>query len=180
MKNKDETYKLIDASLFHGRVPHADTWTFCCFILVTCGLMLLWQAIWGVLVLIGNVKFTEEDSWRIVLGICMLASVIGTAIFLAKQRKLKKDIYLWLDDAIKVVATTYTVDTTPRNATKLKVKLRYKKHIYNLYSGDPYKYAVFTNAGFSRSFTKFADKQVEVLYSPKYQQVLFLYDTQGL
>lgn len=140
----------------------------------------MWQAIWGVLVLIGNVKFTEDDSWRIVLGICMLASVIGTAIFLAKQLKLKKDIYLWLDDAIKVVATTYTVDTTPRNATKLKVKLRYKKHIYNLYSGDPYKYAVFTNVGFSRSFTKFADKQVEVLYSPKYQQVLFLYDTQGL
>lgn len=59
--------------------------------------------------------------------------------------------------------------------TKLKLIFHYKKKKIVLYSGDPAKnYHILKANGYYRVLEKYSDRKVDILYSPKYNEVIFV------
>lgn len=59
--------------------------------------------------------------------------------------------------------------------TKLRLIFHYKKKKIVLYSGDPAKnYHILKANGYYRVLEKYSDGKVDILYSPKYNEVMFV------
>lgn len=176
MIDKKIIYNNIGASLHYGMVFKRGMWIFTYSLLAVC----LAIGFGGVSLLITSIgtEMLYSDIYgylcQIIFGLLIAAGVVFVII---KKQRLKKKIYLWLDDAIERYAKTFTIDKTCdliRSAVKLKVKISYKKEEYILYSGRSSKISPILAKGYYKVLSKYADKTIKVLYSPKYNEVLFL------
>lgn len=105
-----------------------------------------------------------------------------------KHKKLTKRIKEWLKDAVEIDAYCKYIDNfkVMGQPTQIKIQVEFKyngKKIKKLSGDERYnegnssmnlinKYS--TKTGYDWFFKKFADRQIKILYSPKYDQVLLL------
>lgn len=63
----------------------------------------------------------------------------------------------------------------PAFRNKAEANFHYKKKKIVLYSGDPAKnYHILKANGYYRVLEKYSDRKVDILYSPKYNEVMFV------
>ena len=104
--------------------------------------------------------------------------IIGVVLFyfFHQRKKVKK----WLEDAIECEGYTEIIDVKKRlGATllKLKIDFRIEGKTYTRITGDSNNLGDYNAMnGYYSGIEKFADKQVKVLYSPKYGEVMILND----
>ena len=133
--------------------------------------------------------FLENPSFNdfmiIVLGLIfvfIVALMPLICIFLLFSKR-KKKILIWLEDAIEGEGITKTIGKRKwmivASLIKLKIEFTVNGVKYERYTGDekvsPY-WNYHANDGYYSGIEKFADKQVKVLYSPKYDEVMILND----
>lgn len=118
----------------------------------------------------------------VITGLC-LAFVSPPVIFLVlilRNERARKEILLWLDDAVETDAHSYLYSTTSagRGLNELyKIKIKFKidgKHISVLSKDHPTGGGI--NRGYSLFWRKYIDKGLRILYSPKYEEVMILKD----
>lgn len=106
-------------------------------------------------------------------------------IFLIKNEKMRNKILLWLQDAVELEAHCETLlsdygnpllDTvfpSPPVRVKIRVKFKYNGKHYSKDSGYKNKNGEFKN-DYQKIWVKYADKSINILYSPKYDEVIVL------
>lgn len=178
MDKKADLYRQIGASLKDGMVFHKGLWCFVYAFLVFCLIVPVGSIVYCLLVLFRLTSFSNEDAIPLIgsnIG-CLLTSV-GVIYVLIKKLRLKKKIYMCIDDAVELRGKTIAIDRIYypiRPATKLMVRFRYEKKWRTLYSGDPSKnYYLFKNHGYYKVLEKYVGEHVKILYSPKYNEIFF-------
>lgn len=158
------------ASLEYGRVWPKKMdyfWYFTIFISLVC---------LGLFIAI-TIVFKELLYLCILIMPCLLLPV--SVWFLIHTNKLKRLIKLWLEDAVPIETRTKTVDTyfTFRDFSKsIKIDFKFKGKRITRYSGkrDNKSSGFNSSSGYDSIFIRLADKEVTILYSEKYDQVLIL------
>ena len=169
---KKYTINQIDASLRDGVV--FKTWMWVVMYLALIYFFMLFINVCAIFLF----KYEPEDVLGLVLSSLFCLGIDSYfAFWIIKKHRLNKKISIWLDDAVELYTQTYTISKKGlfSQIYKLKVQFKYNKKRYTLYSGDPEKnYYVFKNHGYFKILSKYADKRVKILYSPTYNEVLFL------
>ena len=121
----------------------------------------------------------EESYFWIVMLLSLL--FVGFAlIFLIPHASLKRKIRPWLEDAVLLTAQSQTAAVRKVYArvtyevVKISVKFFYngEKHIQA--SGNPEKHKELN--GFSQCYWDYTDREIQILYSPTYDQVMILWE----
>ena len=175
MIDKKAIYNNIGTSLNHGMIFKKGMWIYMYSLLALCLICPICTGVFFLLVSLGIETFHDGDIGLVYFSILSLLIAVGVVFTIVRKLRLKKKIYLWLDDAVERYATTIAIDKRYwliRPATKLKVKFKYKHKNYIMYSGDPSN----GNKGYYKTLSKYADRTIKILYSPSYNQVLILKD----
>ncbi len=107
------------------------------------------------------------------MGVGILFLSIGLT-YLIKNHILKKKIDIWLEDAVELKAVSQRFDriwSFPYinfRYVKIHIEFRYNKKRIHKYSGDGKR------NGYDTVFYKYADREIDILYSPKYDEVMIL------
>ena len=179
--NKKEEYKKIGASLQYG-IVFTKKWRRLTWIFLSCCIIVPITSIFYLFLLGAGVEsFAEDIVVSLVGGNIVTLLCAGIYEFLLfKQYRLKKAIYLWFDDMIELNADTRSIDKKYwfGVSTKLKIEFCYDKKKYSFQSGEPAgKFDwLINNNGYFKVLTKYADRKVKILFSPKYEQILILKD----
>ncbi len=167
-------YGFIDSSLQYGKVMSKKQFivikiclgaqvlipliTVCILIIISCGGMTCDK----------NIELT-----LIIINVIFCLFIVITSYIIYNHRKLYKNISLWLKDAIKTTAFVKRMD---------EISLYYKpfqvEFSFNI-DGKNYKYLSASGGlmiGLNRRYIKYHNKTVNILYSPKYHQVMVLKD----
>jgi len=165
----------IAASLSHGNFIAGKKMALLCFALI---ISLLSPLITIIMLIIPGVEWDRQII--ITLSICniMFISFFTVLVFImVKNNKLKKKIIIWLEDAIEVRA--YSRKTGENRlgiqpkATKIQVS--FKVADTNIIRDSTGK--VFGGCeGYLGTYTKYADRKINILYSQKHDQILILKD----
>ena len=139
-------------------------------------ILLIAGTIVGISFLIKNIIDSQENEnsiiWYVAGGVMVIA-LIGLLVYLAmRNERARKEIYLWLDDAVELKAYLrktgeYQPETFSEYVYKIKIEFKYNGKRYSYFSrcnGD----------GYSHYWLYFLDQQVDILYSPKYEEVMIL------
>lgn len=139
--------------------------------LITVGILIAWLA--------GAIEWEIEMTIVFVLGNVLFIPLIILFIhILIKDKKLKNEIKLWINDVIEVTAYSKTIDVwqpvfyMPKER-KIEVRFHLDKMLYTRISTGK---AVGGKKGYARFYNKYADRKIRILYSPKYDKVLILKD----
>jgi len=107
-------------------------------------------------------------------------SILFFALFILikiKNNKLKEKIIIWLEDAIEVKAYSKKIGENrlgfQPKATKIQVKFKINGKSY---IKDSTAKVLGSWAGYLGTFNKYADREINVLYSLKYDEVLIMKD----
>lgn len=126
-----------------------------------------------ILVLLGEMQFTHEVMESIIFLNCFWVLIFGVILWrIIHNNKLKKKIELWLEDAVFIKASAKRLDLM--NITykpyQIEVSFIYKdvRHKYISKAGN----AII---GYYKFFSE-PTKELNILYSPKYEEVLILKD----
>lgn len=98
----------------------------------------------------------------------------GSALYLLIKNDINvKSCKKWLNDAVELYAKSNGIKKTHFAFTdigmiKLKVSFEYNGNKIEKYSGSK------QNNGFDRVFSNYSDKQIKIMYSPKYDEVMIL------
>ena len=100
------------------------------------------------------------------------------AILITLNERMRKLVNLWLEDAIIVEAFAKNIGVKSQFGLFKSVKLRVEFDLEGIhYSKESqskhYKNSKFEQ-GYYRIWSKYADKKVKILYSPKYDEVMVL------
>ena len=162
MKNKNAAkksiYKKIKATLSQGLVFHKIY----IFLYIWIAFCLACFVLLNVLVITGAESFKTDGFAPSYVAVLIFS--IMFSLMLIKPYKLRKEIYLYLDDAVPLYAKVKRVGRSlgPWSPTmKARVEFSYKKENY-------------VKSGYLAAFSKYANKTVDILYSPKYDEILFL------
>ena len=172
----------IAATLKYGRFWEAKRKLYIILFAVFTALMITFSAIVVYYLGIEQVEPLENPIHLIlaIIGLS-LAFILPPVIFLVvilKNEKARKNILLWLDDAIETDAHSYLYSTTNagRGLNELyKIKIKFKidgKHISCLSKDHPVDGGI--TMGYSLFWRKYVDKGLRILYSPKYEEVMIL------
>jgi hypothetical protein len=107
------------------------------------------------------------------IGVGILFFLCG-GIMLLRDVLLKRKIRLWLQDAVELKAHSQKFDTQASFPTfnfcyiKIFISFSYNHKKMSRYSGDK------SHSGYDTVFYKYADKDIDILYSPKYDEVMIL------
>lgn len=178
---KKKLYERIGSSLRYGIVFTKHWYIAIYFFICICALIPLSSVGYLIEGWVTRTKFTISDILCAVLYPNLVALIcLGiVTVPLIMKNKLKKRIFLWLDDAIELDAKTVELDSRYTRLlfkeTKLKVEFKFDRQHIVLTSEQPDKpCSLFNYRGYRRDLTKYANKKVKILYSPKYDEVLFL------
>ena len=159
------------ATLEDGR-----NWADYCYIILIISLLL---------VILGLTCFfivcQSNDYSYIYIGFCFLLISIICFILFFKFLKKKKRIKKWLKESIALKATIIEVGKViefSRNniyfLIKIKVIFKYKNKIIKKESGKINTNKKTTQGGYSRVFKRFLGKEIKIMYSEKYDQILLI------
>ena len=106
-------------------------------------------------------------------------------VLLVKNQRLLKKIKVWMQDAVPYTVFAEKADEdrtgvhrvrhyiTP--AVRIAVRFRYQGRRITRFSGEGQK-GVNTRDGYSPGWYKYCNREIDILYSPKYDQVIVLKD----
>lgn len=108
-----------------------------------------------------------------IIGLMIIPVVF--MIFIIKNYKRRKVILLWLQDAVEIKAYAKTLSTWgpifEAKSTRLQVNFTFNgKKITKISQGKQ----LGVPDGYHRIWTEYADKEINILYSPKYDEVMIL------
>ncbi|MDE6104319.1 MAG: hypothetical protein K2G38_01345 [Clostridia bacterium] len=113
----------------------------------------------------------------IILGCSILPIICFFIVY--RNEKIRKEIYLWLEDAVEISAYTKSLDTkywlgVP--LTKLQVEFKIDGILYVRTTEQEHRtlFDLGRPVGYFSWVSKFADKKVNILYSSKYDQIMIL------
>ena len=126
-----------------------------------------------ILVLLGEMQFTHEVMNSIIFLNCFWALVFGVILWrIIHNNKLKKKIELWLEDAVFINASAKRLDLMGVTYKPYQIEVSFT------FKGVKYKYISRAGnwvVGYYKFFNEPA-KDLKILYSPKYEEVLILKD----
>lgn len=165
MKNKNAAkrsiYKKIKATLSQGTIFH-KIYIFVYIWIALCSTCFFVICIMAII----DFESIFESIDNLFPGLFfLLVPAIMSCLMLIKPYKLRKEIYLYLDDAVPLYAKIKEVGRSSASwftTVKIRVEFSYKKEKHVKYSE------------YSAAFLKYANKTVDILYSPKYDEILFL------
>ncbi len=167
----------IEGSLQQGRF-FTGYWMI--FIYISLAIMLLLPAI-TILMLI--ITLTVGMEWNAE----MIGALIGCNIFvgfiivifariIVRDKKLKHKVNIWLEDAVQIKAYSKTIDFVQLGIQpkqfKIQVSFTVNEKNYSrvsagkMFGGGP--------EGYHKIWAYYADREINILYSEKYDQVLIL------
>ena len=138
--------------------------------IITCGMLLCAG--------LGVMDWTIYMTLVAAFGNILFFALISICFFLIiKNNKLKRRIYLYLEDAVQLSAYSKSIDALYGrlrfyNGVKIKISFIFQGKNYIKISGNPNK-DNFEN-GYDRVFIKYCDKKIDILYSPRYDEVMIL------
>ena len=171
--------KRIDVSLSHGKVLIGTTLFLLYFSAVISLLISLMIVLCMIFFSVGQLDFDKET----IIGLSILG-IMGVLFFcvclfvIIKNFKFKKKLLNWQNDFIELHAYSKKIDSCKYGlfspiASKIQVQFRIgdkrirKDSSFKAFGGGE---------GYSNAFNKYANRQIQILYSPKYDQVLILKD----
>jgi hypothetical protein len=108
----------------------------------------------------------------IVIFVSMLLVIpIGLLTLIIRNEKLRKNVQLWLTDAILLSADTKDFVFPPSNEIGLQVQFKVNGKSYIRYSKNNKK-----TIGLIFRWKKFANRKINIFYSPTFDQVMLLKD----
>ncbi len=140
------------------------------WIMETMGLMLVTYSFWN---LVG-----ETIDWVgfVLLFVVGLFFAIIAFVFLLKNFLLINKCKKWLQDAVLLKARTKGIkhpnNIVPEDFGRIKLEITF---IYNKKKIKKFSGTKSTN-GYDLIFSRFADKDINILYSPKFDEVMILKD----
>lgn len=112
---------------------------------------------------------------------CVFCIIIGSGFLISmiycfvKDKKIKKCVSLWLEDAVKITALTNKVDEFRAGFQPLSVKICVKFNLNGLtYFRESSAKCFGGKPGYLGVFKHYMDKEISILYSPKYDEILLL------
>ncbi len=113
-----------------------------------------------------------NQSGYVFLLVALLSFFAILIFFIVQNFILLKRIKIWIRDAVELTAKTSCSSTVTYRfrVSKLSVSFRYNGKKIQKFTGDK------KTSGYSLAFNKIANREIQILYSPKYDQVLFLKD----
>ena len=144
---------------------------------LVCGIAAAIIIIVAVMYATGNAELDAAGLVLTIVGIAVF--VVLYFVFVYFFTKKIRDINSWLQDAVPLKANCICVATDlqpngvlPFEIYKIKVNFKYNgKHYSKQSENDGW------HKGFSPIWHKFVGKDIDILYSPKYDQVLILKDS---
>lgn len=130
--------------------------------------------------------FTEEEMEAAVVmfaigALAMVGCAIGSLVNLIKHHRYRKAIGRWMQDAVpytvfaEEAGRQYLVNGFGRYAARIVVRFSYQGREIVRLSGEGSK-GPLTKEGFFPAWNKYCDREIDILYSPKYDQVIVLKD----
>ena len=175
--------KSVHASLRYGQYFNGF-WLAVFYFLIVMGVgMILLSIVVSILMSLGLEKY-DNDSVVILIATSVIGAfgIIVALCFLIKNGRLKKHILLCLNDAVMLQATTRVLDSFrtyghPVAETKLMVEFFYDGKIIRRESGDKTKKDHwYKRNGYFKILSKYANRTVNILYSPSHDSVFILKD----
>lgn len=167
----------IDVSLSQGQLLNKKIQYFFVYLLMAlCCLMILLLML--LLILVPRAEWDIQFAGLEVLGNCGSVALLSVSIFIiCKDKKIKSKIQTWLEDAVEIKAYSKKIGENrvgiQPKATKIQVQFTLNGIQYRRDSTAK----VFGGwEGYIDCFNRYADKDVTILYSPKYDEVLILKD----
>lgn len=162
-------------SLSQGNILDTKQFFLGCFAIAVCCTFYL---ITIVLLVIPQV---EWDAQLIALNVgCDVGATALLSLFIyifIKNRKLKQKLRVWLDDAVQIRAYSKKIGENrlgiQPKATKIQVRFSLNDIVHNkestvkLFGGQ---------SGYAGWFNNYADRKVDILYSPEYDEVMIIKD----
>lgn len=167
----------VDVSLSQGQLYSAKHFVTLWLAVVSSSLLVIVGIICIVLSCI------EWNSEIFIVGfLCVLTGIglLGVWIYcFIKDKKIKKRVSVWLDDAVKTTAISSKVGEFRAGSQPSSVKISVKFGLNGItYTRESTATCFGGKPGYLGAFSRYADKQIEVLYSPKYDEVLILKQTE--
>ena len=118
----------------------------------------------------------------VIFAFLFIITVVSYLVF--RNERIRKEILLWLDDAVEVSGFARKIGDTGIDETIdwLVGRERFTKiQVVFKIDGKRYKRESVTKEfenpkGYSQIWNRYADREVRILYSPKYDQVMILKD----
>lgn len=163
----------IEASLSQGNILSKKQFIVLHILMLVCLILPLLTII---LSIIPQVEWNKALMATIILGDIIFLSFLWVLIYIKlKNNSIKKKIIKWLEDAVELKAYCRKIDENrlgiQPKAVKIQVKFKYNNKKYSrestarIFGGQP---------GYLSVYKKYADRIIEILYSPKYDEVLIL------
>lgn len=130
-------------------------------------------AILAFIMTIALLTYYQEDNLLLVLVPFYVAIIICFVGILVATFKMKKNIKLWVENAIETEGYCSCID---RNylGTKIAITFSYDGKMVSrnsgLYKDDPFR----KNDGYSRYFSRYVDKQLKIMYNSQYDELMIL------
>ena len=167
----------IVASLKHGRVITGRRWRIgsaCFWIILTCvAIMFLITIAMIILMLVEN-DWENEIAYTLIGGSIFLSLMCGLTLLLIRENKRRlNEISLWVQDVVelKAISKDMTFVSREYKPHQIQVDFEYKGQKYQKLSTPGN-----LRTGYHKIFTKYADREIKILYSPKYDEVLITKD----
>ena len=126
-------------------------------------------------------SITKDSQLFLAFSICVIITICLSLVIYINHKNCKK-VKEWLKDSIKLKAYCKTLDKSttfsgvlPLKTTKVLVSFSYNEQTITKESGNKEK-GNFSLTGYSVLLKKYADREIDILYSPKYDQIMILKD----
>lgn len=130
------------------------------------------------------IPFAIKEQDRYFFELNFVNAIISVVLFVLfiKAQKQKKKLNLYLKDCVETYAKVERVGevveygnrTFPRLLTKIRVVFKHDKKTVKLESGEYKNGKTYSKGGFFAGFYKYVGKEIKILYTPKYNKVLFI------
>lgn len=165
----------IDISLSLGQLIYGKKW-----ILVACLYVLgALLPLTTIVMVFFPIEWTTEIIATIVeINILSVVILIVPVYLTVKNSNNKRQINIWLADAVKLTAYACTIGQykAPTLPKGIRIRVTFELNGKKYHKESDIK--IFGGAmGYIASFKKYADRYINILYSPQYDQVMILKDT---
>lgn len=162
----------IDASLSHGNFLDKKQLT-----VLYIGLFVsLLLPLLAIILLITQIEWDGKMIFAMVVGNIMFISFFSVLVFIKiKNNKLKRKIMIWIKDAIEVKAYSKNIGENRLGIQPKAVKIQVRFKINDMaFTRESTAKAFGGQKGYLGTYKKYADREIDILYSPKYDEVLIL------
>ena len=172
----------IEASLSQGRL-FQKKWLVAIYTFIAVAVL---SILFGVILIIANYVFDMGEELDFIFSMVFLILfvvllLIVLILVLIKNQKTKKLVIMWVQDAVLLKAYTKKLDSFNTELPFLILPEQTLLEVHFVYS-DKKQSQISKGAmiggkkqkGHHKIFSKYADKEIDILYSPKYDQVLIL------